>query len=223
MAYLRCSYCGTFVDEQFQVCPQCGSRLTDDRPKKKRGGAAIVWIVILVFLAAVGFFGLRAYRAYQEQAYEEKLGTAVYEIAMSAIDTEEAGNLLHSVWYNCIFQVKDPETDKYTRRNGGTGSFYEDFNDAIDVLYADPDYSAKMEGIMDSQYDLAQLMRELSDPPEKYKRDYEDLRTLYTAYVEFANIVTNPQGNLQSFTDKFNAADEKVVNCFYPLSMYVNG
>ena len=147
----------------------------------------------------------------------------VYEIAMSAVDTEEAGNLLHSVWYNCIFEVKDPETDKYTRRNNGKGSFYEDFNDAISVLYADPDYSAKLEGIMDSQYDLAQLMRELSDPPEKYKRDYEDLRQFYTAYVEFTTLVTNPQGNLQSFTEKFTAADEKIINCFYPLSMYANG
>lgn len=223
MAYLRCTYCGNFVDEQFKTCPQCGSRLYDHTRKKSSGGAAIVWIVILVFLAAVVFFGLRAYKAYQEQEYEVKLGNAVYEIVMSAAEIEEAGTRLHGVWYNWVNEVKDPETDRFTRRDNGTGAFYDDINDVIALLNEDPDYSAAMEGIIDSQYDVARLMHELTDPPEKYKADYEDLRQLYSAYIEFSNIVLNPQGNLQAYTDKFNAADEKVAACFYPLSVYLNG
>lgn len=223
MAYLKCSCCGTFVDEQYQSCPQCGKRLYDHTQKKKSGGAVIVWLVVFVFLAAVGFFGMRAYKAYQEQAYEEKLRNAVYEITMSAVEAEEAGNLLHAVWYNSIFEIEDPETDKYTRKSKGTGPFYTDFNNALLALSVDADYSATLEGIEESRSDLAQLMRELSDPPEKYRTDYEDLRKLYSAYYRLSAIVIDQNGSLQSFTDDFNAADTSLADCLYPLTIYLNG
>ena len=220
MAYLKCSYCGIFVDVHFRNCPQCGNRLYDDTRKKSHGGG-IAAVVLLVFLAVVGFFALQAYKMYQERAYEEKLRTAVYEIVMSAAESEEAGDLLHVVWYNYAYNISDPETDKYTRRDNGTGPFYEDINDVIDALFADPEYAADRNEIVDSQYDLANLMRELSDPPEKYKDDFSNLRILYSAYVEFSDIVLNPRGNYQMFTLKYNEAREKVLNSYYPLSMYM--
>lgn len=32
------------------------------------------------------------------------------------------------------------ETDKYTKANGGSGQFYDDFNDALSSLYEDQDF-----------------------------------------------------------------------------------
>ena len=42
--------------------------------------------------------------------------------------------MIHDVWYNCIFEENDPETNEYTRPNG---YYLDDFNDALANLFSD--------------------------------------------------------------------------------------
>ena len=50
-------------------------------------------------------------------------------------------------------------------------------------------------------------MKELNNPPPKYKEAYKNLIVFYNEYIDFSNIVINPEGSLQSFTEKFNEKD----------------
>ena len=57
-------------------------------------------------------------------------------------------------------------------------------------------------------------MKELNNPPPKYKEAYKNLIVFYNEYIDFSNIVINPEGSLQSFTEKFNEKDGSFVNSY---------
>ena len=61
------------------------------------------------------------------EEYAANMEAASQTMLLGAIDAENTGNLIKSVWYNSIYEERDSETDKYTRPNG---YFVSDFNDA---------------------------------------------------------------------------------------------
>ena len=217
MAYLRCRQCGHLVDESYRICPDCGGSLK--HVDKGRRSSAPVWCGILVFILVGGFF---AKQHFDSKKYESNLATALNEIISAAAKVEEAGTLIHDVWKNAIFQTDDEQTNPFTRRANGTGDFYEDFNDALLVLYADKHFQGEISSIEDDLSTIAGLMKDLKNPPRKYEADYLQLRDLYTAFMELYSLVKNPTGSLAMYTEKFNAADEKVVSLFWPLSFYLS-
>ncbi len=218
MALLKCSNCGALVDDSNNYCPQCGAPLYDQTKKKQRKS---VWGVILALLMVVlligGFFVKREIDSYN---YAENMRNVYLEMMTSAADAENAGNLIHSVWYNSIFEIDDAETNKYTRQSGGEGPFFSDFNDALSLLMEDYSFQLNMASLSASQFHVAQLMKELNDPPKKYSEDYTSLKKLYGAYNELLTIVLNPSGSLQSFTENYNEADENLADYAFPL-MYL--
>ena len=145
---------------------------------------------------------------------------AYVEIVNGAAEAENAGNLIHSVWYNSIFEIDDAETNKYTRQTAGEGPFFSDFNDALAVLFEDDSFKADMASLNDNLINTTQLMKELNNPPKKYSDDFAALKSLYGAYNELLFIVLNPSGSLQSFTERYNEADEDCANKVFPL-MYL--
>jgi len=64
-------------------------------------------------------------------------------------------------------------------------------------------------------------MKKLKNPPEEYKDAYETISELYDAYISLTNLVTNPTGNLQTYSQNFSEADNEVLNCFNSLKMYL--
>jgi len=54
-----------------------------------------------------------------------------------------------------------------------------------------------------------------------YRADYIILKDFYDAYLELTNLVLNPTGSLQTFTDDFNEADSKVANALKKISIYI--
>ncbi len=213
MPFRECSNCGALVDDSNNYCPRCGAPLY---AQEKRKSKKYIWLIILAILLIGGFFLKREYDSYK---YSENIRDAYIEMANGAMNAEAAGNLIHSVWYNSIFQIDDAETNKYTRQAGGTGQFYSDFNEALNLLMEDGSFQLDMISLTESQIRVTQLMKELSDPPEKYREQYYDLKSLYGAYNELLFLVLNPTGTLNSFTDDFNEADKNcadyVVSCMY--------
>jgi len=65
------------------------------------------------------------------------------------------------------------------------------------------------------------MMKELTNPPKKYQEAYIILKDFYDAYLELTNLVLNPTGSLQTFTDDFNEADSKVANALKKISIYI--
>ena len=65
-------------------------------------------------------------------------------------------------------------------------------------------------------------MKSLRNPPEEFSEAYQSLKTMYDAYISFTNLVTNPSGSLQTFSNNFNDTDSKVLNAYNALKLYLN-
>ena len=237
-----CEECGAEIPQGADSCPNCGCpvpvdgeenteapqkvELTSvkipklDQRKKKIVVGSIIGVIVLIAAISLIISQMRQATAAQLSAdYSENISTVSAAILSSAIQTEEAGNLIHDVWYNCIFEENDPETNEYTRPNG---YYLDDFNDALANLFSDETFSQQLSSIKNDQETVKDLMRKMSDPPEEFEDAYEALRELFDAYTEFTNLVINPSGNLQTFTSIFNDADSALLNCYNAMSLYID-
>ena len=237
-----CEECGAEIPQGADSCPNCGCpvpvdgeenteapqkvELTSvkipklDQRKKKIVVGSIIGVIVLIAAISLIISQMRQATAAQLSAdYSENISTVSAAILSSAIQTEEAGNLIHDVWYNCIFEENDPETNEYTLPNG---YYLDDFNDALANLFSDETFSQQLSSIKNDQETVTDLMRKMSDPPEEFEDAYEALRELFDAYTEFTNLVINPSGNLQTFTSNFNDADSALLNCYNAMSLYID-
>lgn len=237
-----CEECGAEIPQGADSCPNCGCpvpvdgeenteapqkvELTSvkipklDQRKKKIVVGSIIGVIVLIAAISLIISQMRQATAAQLSAdYSENISTVSAAILSSAIQTEEAGNLIHDVWYNCIFEENDPETNEYTRPNG---YYLDDFNDALANLFSDETFSQQLSSIKNDQETVTDLMRKMSDPPEEFEDAYEALRELFDAYTDFTNLVINPSGNLQTFTSNFNDADSALLNCYNAMSIYID-
>ena len=237
-----CEECGAEIPQGADSCPNCGCpvpvdgeenteapqkvELTSvkipklDQRKKKIVVGSIIGVIVLIAAISLIISQMRQATAAQLSAdYSENISTVSAAILSSATQTEEAGNLIHDVWYKCIFEENAPETNEYTRPNG---YYLDDFNDALANLFSDETFSQQLSSIKNDQETVTDLMRKMSDPPEEFEDAYEALRELFDAYTEFTNLVINPSGNLQTFTSNFNDADSALLNCYNAMSLYID-
>lgn len=131
-----CEECGAELKENEKVCSNCGcpvvntdksnnyvrkSKLKKGISKKKIIVGIILTLVIIGVVVAIIF--ISKYNAEQKEKelseqYKENLSTITYMMLNGAAEAESCGNLIKSVWSNTIWEEDDPETDKYTKKNG---------------------------------------------------------------------------------------------------------
>ncbi len=143
-------------------------------------------------------------------------------MVQGAARAEEANNLIHDVWANCILQKEDVSTDKYTRKDSGNGAFYDDFNDALNVLYADEVFIEKVREVYGYQTKAASILRELSDLPKPFIEEYSDFKNCYNLFLKFTNMSVSPEGSLSTFTDTHNYLDQEIADKLKELKIYFN-
>ena len=85
----------------------------------------------------------------------------------------------------------------------------------------DSSFSSQIADINDNKDTVNSLMKKLKNPPEEYKDAYESLSKLYDAYISLTNLVTDPTGSLQTYSQNFNDADNETLNCYNALKMYL--
>ncbi len=110
-------------------------------------------------LCVIGGVGYKVYsdkKAEQEyiesyDAYIDTLESIQIYVLIGGSDAESLCNLTLRVWGNSIYEKKDNETDKFTRKDNGKGIFYDDFNDALLNLYLDDDTSKTRKSIEDNR------------------------------------------------------------------------
>ena len=231
-----CQECGAEVPDGSESCPNCGCPVPEKEkpevpqkvevtsvnlPKMKANTKKYILLAVVVAAAVLiaVLVGTRASQKKQLETYEANLKTASSTMLRGAIKAEDAGNLIKSVWYNAIYEERDTKTDKYTRPNG---YFLDDFNDALGNLFADSDFRSTISTIQSNQDSVARLMKELKNPPEEYEEAYEALKKYYDAYTALTNLVTNPSGSLQTFSQSFNSADSEVANRYGAMKMYLD-
>lgn len=241
---ILCEECSAEIPEGMEACPNCGcpvsqkQDIVEEAPQKVEVTAvklpkmtrsikkymiiAIVAIIVAIAVLLVGN-SIHQQKLVEEAAklsekYTANLETASYTMLLGAIEAEEAGNLIKSVWYNAIYEERDSTTDKYTRPNG---YFVDDFNDALSNLFSDSDFKNTISSIESNQELVSSLMKDLRNPPEEYEDAYEALKELYEAYTSLTNLATNPSGSLTTFSQNFNTADTEVANCYDAMKLYI--
>lgn len=242
-----CPECGAELEESAVFCEKCGCpaeemkdaanlpqavEVTGVKIAKKSKRIFIVLLIFIAVCTAIAYAKAQIQRenaiaAAEEEAaeaakiseeYSANLEMAAYSMIASAGQAEECGNLIKQVWYNAIYEERNTSTDKYTRPNG---YFVKDFNDALNNLFEDSSFQTRIRNIEKNQDTMNSLMKELKNPPEEYEDAYEAVSELYDAYLTLTNLVVNPTGSLQTFSDDFNDADSEALKCFNAVSIYL--
>lgn len=215
---LTCAECGALYGKEESSCPACGCPNNTNAPKKKHKGVVVAAIILSVILA-IGVFTAFAISKGNAMTYYDNLETVTYKMLDGAAKAETAGNLIKSVWYNAIYEVRDAETDKYTMKNG---KFVDDFNDALSNLFADENFMNSISEIELNQSNVTDLMKKLRNPPTQYEEAYSVLKNYYDNYLQMTKLVINPTGSLQTFSEDFNTYDTDTVNAYEKMKLYLD-
>ena len=219
-----CSECGKPIPLGATVCSNCGCPIDEKSepivqvevyPVKKSKKGLIKSVIIIIVVVAIGALVVPKIQSYK---YDSNLSYTINLIVDNSVMIEETGNLMHDVWYNSVFEQEDSKTDKFTKNE--YGEFNEDFNDSLNNLYNDPEFSSKVYSLKENHEEIISNMKSLTNPPAKYKEAYSHMKTLYNDYVAFYNIIMELNGNLLTYTEDFNEADEKISEDLEILRLY---
>lgn len=242
---ILCEECGTAVPDGMDACPNCGCPVStsvksvEEAPQKvevtavnlpamnKNTKKYVVIAITAVLVLIIALFAgskikeqkLAKEAAKRSENYADTLETASFSMLLGALEAEEAGNLIKSVWYNAIYEERDSKTDKYTRPKGW---WVDDFNEALSNLFSDTSFKSKISSIESNQELVKGLMKDLKNPPAEHEDAYDAIKELYDAYTALTNLVTNPSGSLTTFSQNFNEADTKVANCYDAMKLYID-
>lgn len=233
-----CSECGHELEDGEDVCPVCGCPVNNEpeekeslqkvevasinipKMSKKKKTIIITAIILLVVIAISAVVGIFVANKNSKAKYQENLSLATTTMILGAADAEEAGGLIHDVWYNTIYEKRDTKTDKYTKDK--YGSFNDDFNTSLATLMTDEDFQKDLKAIKSNQDLTNSIMKELVNPPEEFDEAYDKLQELYDSYLELTNLAVNPTGSLSSYTSDFNTADSAVSNAYKAMQRYID-
>lgn len=147
---------------------------------------------------------------------------AVITIDEGIEQAETDGYLIRSVWGNSIKQTSDPKTDKFTKQDNGTGAFYSDFNDALNALFADDDFNNDLTFIYGNQKEVDTYMKKLKNPPDEFSEEYDALKKYHESYMALTNMVLNPLGSYNSYSEELNATLKEVLADSRTVTLYLD-
>lgn len=200
------------------ICPNCGYPNSTLKQKKRKNKSALT-LMLLFALIVVIILGIRVYQKAKELEYYSNMEAASYAMLNGAADAEIAGNLIISVWYNAIYKEQDSETDQYTMKDG---KFVDDFNDALSRLFADENFINSISKIETNQSEVTDLMKQLINPPKKYREAYSVLQEYYYNYLKMTNAVISPTGSYNTFSKDLTAYDNDTVDSFEKMKLYLD-
>jgi hypothetical protein len=198
-----------------------------EKKKKKKITTIICIVAAVVVFGIAAIIGVSQYKQKKaEKEYAERLDTyssnlsdAASAMLNGAVEAEKCANLICDVWYNAIHEIKDTDTDKYTRSGG---RFVDDFEDALENLISSVTYRDYKEKIETYDESVNTLMKKLVNPPDEYETAYDKLLEFYDAYVELIECAIDPSGSYNSFSDKFGDADDEIVKTYNALKIYLD-
>lgn len=174
-----------------------------EKPKSKKKILIALIIAGVVIIGAI-IAGVSVTKAKEDEKYVTNLNALSSFILNSSVDVENQCNLIQSVWHDAIYEEPSAETKKYV---SGT----DDFNEALENLFADEDFQDKNDQITASKSTIDSIMDYLKDPPDKYEKYYDEAVELYGKYCEFVNLAIDPDGSYTSYTDKFQELDSELL------------
>ena len=216
--FIVCEDCKKKYDMSMETCSNCGCPNATIKQKKKKHKGLMISIIVFA-LIVVSVLGIGMSQKAKELQYYSNMETVFFTMLDGATKAENAGNLIKSVWYNAIYEERDNETDQYTMKNG---KFVDDFNDALSGLFADENFSNRISEIETNQYEVADLMKQLQNPPKKYEEAYSVLKAYYDNYLKMTKIVISPTGSLNTFSEEFNTYDNNTADSYEKMKLYLD-
>lgn len=224
-----CKECGEVLEDDETICHKCGCPIEEKKElvvaNKKISLSKIIIAVVVILAVIVCAWGIKSNNQKkaeqkaaeeakkQQENYENTFKEAVLTMVTGASDAEDAGNLIHDVWYDSIYKNRNEEnTKKYVM---------DDFNDSLSALFSDSSFKEKLSSIESNKDSVNDLMKELKNPPDEYKEAYDELKDLYDSYLNIVNIATDPSGSLQTYTSNFNSADSDVAQKIQSIQIYI--
>lgn len=248
MALIKCPECENEISNKAVSCPNCGCPLTitnqlenqndvdvqmsenSTLTRRKLSKKVLITIVAVIcaILATITII-INKNKKERESAeqiraqYIDDMNTMSIAMLTSASMAEEAGGLIHDVWYNCIYEKHDINTDKYTIYENYKGDmvFYSDFNKSIKNLYSDEDFIAKISQIKSGKENISEYYVKLQNSPEGLEKCYDAMEKAYDTYNELVGLVINPSGNISTYTQSFNEADKSLVDDIEKLNILI--
>lgn len=149
--------------------------------------------------------------------YADTMAQTAYSMMAGTDEANSCGSLIVQVWQNAIYHTENDTTDPYTRPDG---QFVEDFNDALRNLLTDLEFSERQALLAENRAIVQSGMRELKDPPSKYREEYAALCDLYDDYIAVVILALNPQGSLTSYSEEYHAASKAAYESCVRINLY---
>lgn len=214
-----CEDCETAYASELSACPKCGcpnfAARQGENEKKRKLRNALFLAAILAVLVALGVNAAQREKAAQ---YYKNMESAVYTMADGIEMAEKNGGLKLDVWGDAIRGIHSDRTDKYTMEDG---VFVDNFNDALRKLYNDDDFVENASKIRSNKSEVTELMKELKNPPKKYKEAYRALKTYYDDYTKFVGKVLKSNGSYNSFSEEYKKYDEAASDSYEKMILYL--
>ncbi len=235
-----CPHCKhQIISVESKICPECGNStsndiceicgypisetiIVNDNIKSTKTFVTKKKIVVISIILLLLIFSCMAFNyvsvTNKETAYHENLYRATNLMIEGAGKAENSCYLIRNVWHNSIYQKADSTTDKFTKTNG---KFNDDFNESLSALFNDDNFGKDIKFIAENRNSVNDIMGELLSPPEKYEDAYEEIQSLYEAYLKLADLAITANGSLNSFTDDSNSAISDFSHDYQIIQQYI--
>ena len=156
-----------------------------------------------------------------EQQYQEYYDTAVDKMLDTLVKAETLCNLTLSVWHDSIWKVENKETEAYTKNEKGV--FFDDFNDALYKLNNSDEVKSMVEDVQKNDMEIEELVKLIKNPPDKFRGNMLDaFANYYTEYKSFVILTLDYNESYNSFSEKFNRAEEDSINAYRKVMFYTS-
>lgn len=236
-----CEKCGNEINEESLFCNKCGNRLvqdssSDENLAKEQMSAMIaleenadkaqvndekfkktkikkLFIIALSVLIIVSVsFGLHKYSVNQK--------------AIKAQQEAQTKSLEYKAKIISLEILMLDESGKFEKMCNG---YVSTWRDAIDknksfdlaIINKRKEYESMLKQCDEKSVQIENLMKDLQNPSEEYKKAYDIILELYSSYKQFYSMASTPQGSLTSYSQDFRKVDDKFIELYNKLQILI--
>lgn len=178
-----------------------------EKVEKKSYKKVILILAIVIVFAIVALFvnnskkQAEIQRVQAERAAVQEYNSYIdylnllYSTTLSGAGTAESVCVLTlNVWQDAIYGDSSDETKKYV-------SGAEDFNEALNRLYADEEIQEQLQDVYDAKEKANKYIMELQTCPSELSKAYDVALETNTAFSALADLALSPEGSYNSFSE----------------------
>lgn len=170
--------------------------------------------VLTVLFLSVVLFALTGCGGKKTAEYKNDLQSVADKMLDNSAKAEEILNQYSTVWDHSIKSRSAIPIEEMSAVTGfeqdvikehfeinNAGNIPNDFSTNIHSLNSYYEGTGQLKEIKNASDDIKSKISELNDPPEDYKKVYDEVLDMYNLSEEYIEMALNPSGSLQSFNE----------------------